>query len=104
MPIAEQIRQLRHARPHRNMFEITDGGFAPDVRVMQNRLLSPSATSADLAAIITLAPSRAARRAMAGPMPREAPVIPRVLPRRIGAPITVRSSQFRDAGSAAASW
>ena len=36
----------------------------------------------DLAAMATLAPSRAARRAMARPMPREAPVMKRVLPRR----------------------
>src|SRR5690606_33316885 len=34
----------------------------------------------DLATIATLAPSRAARRAMARPMPREAPVMKRVLP------------------------
>src|SRR5690606_28352175 len=39
--------------------------------------------TADLAAMATLAPSRAARRAMARPMPREAPVINRVLPFRL---------------------
>src|SRR5690606_37297141 len=38
--------------------------------------------TADLAAMATLAPSRAARRAMARPMPREAPVMNRVLPAR----------------------
>ena len=40
--------------------------------------------TADLAAIATLAPSRAARSAIARPMPREAPVMNRVLPRRAG--------------------
>ena len=34
----------------------------------------------DFAAMAMLAPSRAARRAMARPMPREAPVMNRVLP------------------------
>ncbi|MCY1463480.1 hypothetical protein D9M71_813820 [compost metagenome] len=34
----------------------------------------------DLAAMATLAPSRAARSAMARPIPREAPVMNRVLP------------------------
>ena len=40
--------------------------------------------SAVLAAITTLAPSRAARRAMARPMPRLPPVMNRVLPLRFG--------------------
>ncbi len=39
--------------------------------------------TADFAAIATLAPSRAARSAIASPMPREAPVIRRVLPFRV---------------------
>src|SRR3546814_7903104 len=40
--------------------------------------------TSDLAAIATLAPSRAARSAIARPMPREAPVMKRVLPLRSG--------------------
>src|SRR5690606_17703191 len=39
--------------------------------------------TSDLAAITTFAPSRAARRAMARPMPREAPVMRRVLLARL---------------------
>src|SRR6478672_4164906 len=42
--------------------------------------------TADFAAITTFAPSRAARRAIARPMPREAPVMNRVLPRRSAMP------------------
>src|SRR3546814_5746943 len=40
--------------------------------------------TSDLAAIATLAPSRAARSAIARPMPREAPVMKRVWPLRVG--------------------
>jgi len=39
--------------------------------------------TADFAAMATLAPSRAARNAMARPMPREAPVMNRVFPCRL---------------------
>src|SRR5690606_4533416 len=39
--------------------------------------------TSDLAATTTLAPSRAARSAIARPMPREAPVMKRVLPERV---------------------
>ena len=39
--------------------------------------------TADFAAMATLAPSRAARSAIARPMPREAPVMNRVLPDRV---------------------
>ena len=39
--------------------------------------------TADFAAITTLAPSRAARSAMASPIPREAPVMNKVLPDRV---------------------
>src|SRR5690606_6973298 len=45
----------------------------------------------DLAAMATLAPSRAARRAMARPMPREAPVMNRVLPARSAMGVSVGS-------------
>src|SRR3546814_7574111 len=40
--------------------------------------------TSDLAAIATLAPSRAARSAIARPMPREAPVMKRVWLLRVG--------------------
>src|SRR3546814_18452804 len=40
--------------------------------------------TSDLAAIATVAPSRAARSAIARPMPREAPVMKRVWPLRVG--------------------
>src|SRR5690606_38710179 len=39
--------------------------------------------TSDLATMATLAPSRAARSAIARPMPREAPVMKRVLPARV---------------------
>src|SRR5215212_9148107 len=52
--------------------------------------------SAVLAATTTLAPSLAARRAMARPMPREAPVTKRVLPERL-----IGSSHLAEVGGAA---
>ena len=48
----------------------------------------------DFAAMAILAPSRAARRAMARPMPREAPVMNKVLPRR-SAMAVFRKSETR---------
>src|ERR1700761_5066482 len=48
--------------------------------------------SAVLAAMATLAPSRAARRAIARPMPRLAPVTNRVLPARLPGSRIARSS------------
>src|SRR5690606_26674892 len=56
--------------------------------------------TADLAAMATLAPSRAARRAMARPMPREAPVMNRVLPARL----VMRVSRWCRNGIVARAW
>src|SRR6187455_1559728 len=51
--------------------------------------------SAVLAAMATLAPSRAARSAMARPMPRLAPVMNRVLPARLALIIVTRDNPNR---------